>query len=148
MKPLEQEKLNYNKWQKQVKFGIAGEYALVSELIKRGYVACVTDKNTPKYDVLASNQEGTKFAAIQVKTTGGDYSGDFLMSKKDEDWFLNDKGEFDRVFYAFVRLNDSGNTYWFISARKTAKCIYDVYQQYINDPTKKRKDTPMRAIKP
>ena len=133
---------------KTSKIGIAGEYALVSELIKRGYVACVTDKNTPKFDVLASNQEGTKFAAIQVKTSGGDYNGEFLMSKKDEDWFHNDNGEFGRVFFAFVRLNDVGNTYWFISARETAKSIHDVYCQYINDPTKKRKDTPMRAIKP
>lgn len=32
------------------KIGIAGEYALVSELIKRGFVACITDKNTPKFD--------------------------------------------------------------------------------------------------
>jgi len=135
---------------KTSKIGIAGEYALVSELIKRGYVACVTDKNTPKFDVLASNQEGTKFAAIQVKTSGGDYNGDFVMTKKDEDWFHNDNGEFGRVFYAFVRLNDVGNTYWFISALEVAKCVDEEYKLWLNDPTakRKRKDTTMRTIKP
>lgn len=49
--------------------GIAGVHHVVSELSRRGMVALATIKNLAAYDLLASNQDGTKHANIQVKTS-------------------------------------------------------------------------------
>ena len=48
--------------------GAAGEYALASELSRRGWLATVTLKNSPDIDVLARYTEGKLLVAIQVKT--------------------------------------------------------------------------------
>jgi len=48
--------------------GNASQFFVAGELCRRGYVAVVTLGNTPNTDILCSNQEGTKFVHIQVKT--------------------------------------------------------------------------------
>src|SRR5437588_10104726 len=48
--------------------GNASQFFIVGELCRRGYSALVTLGNTPKVDILCSNQKGTRFAHIQVKT--------------------------------------------------------------------------------
>ena len=48
--------------------GNASQFFIAGELCRRGYSAVVTLGNTPNVDILCSNQEGTRFAYIQVKT--------------------------------------------------------------------------------
>ena len=48
--------------------GNASQFFIAGELCRRGYSAVVTLGNTPNVDILCSNQEGTRFAHIQVKT--------------------------------------------------------------------------------
>src|SRR5437899_9654718 len=48
--------------------GNASQFFVAGELCRRGYSAVVTLGNTPNVDILCSNQEGTRFAHIQVKT--------------------------------------------------------------------------------
>ena len=48
--------------------GSASQFFVAGELCRRGYVAVVTMGNTPNTDILCSNEEGTKFVHIQVKT--------------------------------------------------------------------------------
>ena len=48
--------------------GNASQFFIAGELCRRGYSAVVTLGNTPNVDILCSNNEGTKFAHIQVKT--------------------------------------------------------------------------------
>src|SRR5438093_6086778 len=48
--------------------GNASQFFIAGELCRRGYSAVVTLGNTPNVDVLCSNQKGTRFAHIQVKT--------------------------------------------------------------------------------
>jgi hypothetical protein len=48
--------------------GNASQFFIAGELCRRGYFAVVTLGNTPNVDILCSNQQGTRFAHIQVKT--------------------------------------------------------------------------------
>ena len=48
--------------------GNASQFFIAGELCRRGYSAVVTLGNTPNVDILCSNQAGTRFAHIQVKT--------------------------------------------------------------------------------
>ena len=48
--------------------GSASQFFVAGELCRRGLVAVVTMGNTPNTDILCSNEEGTKFIHIQVKT--------------------------------------------------------------------------------
>src|ERR1700736_4199437 len=48
--------------------GNASQFFIAGELCRRGYSAVVTLGNTPNVDILCSNQSGTRFAHIQVKT--------------------------------------------------------------------------------
>jgi hypothetical protein len=48
--------------------GNASQFFIAGELCRRGYPAVITLGNTPNVDILCSNQQGTRFAHIQVKT--------------------------------------------------------------------------------
>lgn len=48
--------------------GTAGEYYVCAELCRLGYLALLTPKNNPLFDVVATNVDGTTSISIQVKT--------------------------------------------------------------------------------
>jgi hypothetical protein len=48
--------------------GTAGEYFVCAELCRIGYLALLTPKNNPLFDVVVSKQDGSKSIVIQVKT--------------------------------------------------------------------------------
>lgn len=48
--------------------GNASQFFVAGELCRRGVVAVITMGNTPNTDILCSNEMGTKFVHIQVKT--------------------------------------------------------------------------------
>jgi hypothetical protein len=48
--------------------GTAGEYYVCAELCRRGYLALLTPKNNPLFDVVATNANGSTSVSIQVKT--------------------------------------------------------------------------------
>jgi hypothetical protein len=48
--------------------GTAGEYYVCAELCRMGYLALLTPKNNPLFDVVATNVDGTMSVSIQVKT--------------------------------------------------------------------------------
>src|SRR6266581_4445375 len=48
--------------------GTAGEYYVCAELCRLGYLALLTPKNNPLFDVVVTNVDGTTSISIQVKT--------------------------------------------------------------------------------
>src|SRR6266576_4439837 len=48
--------------------GTAGEYYVCAELCRLGYLALLTPKNNPLFDVVVTNVNGTNSVSIQVKT--------------------------------------------------------------------------------
>lgn len=79
--------------------GIAGEYLAAGELARHGYTASITLKNTKGIDILVTNEEGNKFACIQVKTNTKK-ANFWLLSKKDK------KSKGNNFYYAFVTLEE------------------------------------------
>lgn len=45
--------------------GTAGEYFVCAELCRRGFLALLTPKNNPLFDVIASTQDGSKNYLVQ-----------------------------------------------------------------------------------
>lgn len=82
--------------------GTAGEYFVMSEMLRRGYIAALAPAGVPNVDIVVTDLEGTRLCSLQVKTRrdlGGD--GGWHMKAKHE----NIRGE--RLFYCFV---DFGKT--------------------------------------
>jgi hypothetical protein len=48
--------------------GTAGEYYVCAELCRRGYLALLTPKNNPLFDVVVTNTAGSRSVSVQVKT--------------------------------------------------------------------------------
>src|SRR3972149_5372159 len=53
--------------------GDAGEFAVMSELLKQGVMAALAPRNAPWFDILATN--GQKTVRIRVKTKSIEYDG-------------------------------------------------------------------------
>lgn len=62
--------------------GNAGEYLVVGELLKRGIIAAPAPRNSPGFDVLATN--GIKSLNIRVKTKTEAADSWVWVCKKDE----------------------------------------------------------------
>jgi hypothetical protein len=79
--------------------GEAGVHYVISEFAQRGMIAVATSRNVKRPDVIVTNPDGTRFAAIQVKTrrnTGNKF------------WTVGDKGTTwggPNCWYVFVKIN-------------------------------------------
>ena len=105
-----------------IQTGVAGEYFVAAELSRRGYVASLTLRNTPRIDVLASNADATKSVGIQVKT----------CQSTRPDWLMNSKAEADtgeKLFYVFVCLPEQGEKPVFYVVPR------DVVAKYVRAPS-------------
>jgi hypothetical protein len=56
-----------------VRTGIAGEYFVAAELVKRGWIVGMTAKNAPGVDLLAAQPDSDRNVRIDVKTRTGAY---------------------------------------------------------------------------
>ncbi len=126
-----------------IQAGIAGEYFVAAELSRRGYVACLTLRNTRGIDILASNPEATKSVGIQVKTT----------QSSRPIWMLNKKAEIDlaeNLFYVLVCLLRTGVPAYHVVPRKiVAKCVTDSHRKWLATPGRggrQHRDTDVRQF--
>ncbi len=110
--------------------GTAGEYFVCAELCRRGYLALITPKNNPLFDVIASTQDGSKTASIQVKTrsirnTQGWKLGKDITVKR------NDQG----LFVVLVNLEEDGLPEFYIYEYDALAGIVDQnYKSYMATP--------------
>jgi hypothetical protein len=112
--------------------GTAGEYYVCAELCRLGYLALMTPKNNPLFDVIATSQDGDETVAIQVKTRsvhntqGWKFGTDMASDKKS-------KG----LFVVLVNLTDSGTPDFYVYERKElVKRINAIYAAYMAKPKK------------
>jgi hypothetical protein len=114
---------------KKINTGIAGEFFVAAELTRRGYVASLTSKNTKTIDILASNEEGSKSVAIQVKTCDYKTIDKWMMTESVE------KTSSDNLFYVLVNMNEGGMpSYYIIPSTIVADKIKTDHQIWINSP--------------
>ena len=126
------------------RIGIAGEYFVVAELTRRGYVASLTSKNTKAVDILASDKNGRQQVAIQVKTCN---------NAKQCKWKMSDAAEMvdaANLYYVFVNMNGGGEpSYYIVPSKYVAYRIREDYLTWLNTPGKKgqkRNETTMRTF--
>lgn len=126
------------------RIGVAGEYFVMAELTRRGYVASLTSKNTKAIDLLVSDKNGRQLAAIQVKTCD---------NKKQQKWKMSssvEKNDAANLYYVFVNMNDGAEpSYYVVPSRYVAYRVWQDYEEWLNTPGKngqKRNETNMRTF--
>jgi len=112
--------------------GTAGEYYVCAELCRRGYLALMTPKNNPVFDVVVTSRDGTKTISVQVKTRSiGNKQGWKLgVDMEDES---HSKG----LFVVLVNMHETEAPDFYIYTHKDlAKRVKAVYAAYIAEPKK------------
>lgn len=124
--------------------GVSGEYFVMSELTRRGYVASLTSKNTKAIDLLVSNKEGNMLASIQVKTCN---------NVKQKTWKMSDKvvnNVSPNLYYIFVNLNEGETpSFYIVPSKYVARRVTQDYNTWFNTPGKKgqhHNETNMRTF--
>jgi len=129
--------------------GAAGEHHVMSELLRRGYIAALAPQGVPNADIVVTDIEGTRLCSIQVKSRrdlGSD--GGWHMKAKHE----GIRGE--RLFYCFV---DFGKTpevrplVYVLPSVRVAETLAASHRKWLANPGKSgqpHKDGPMRRLLP
>ncbi|MFN4166266.1 MAG: hypothetical protein ACK4GK_16950 [Ferrovibrio sp.] len=129
--------------------GSAGQYLVMAELLRRGYIAALAPEGVPMTDILVTDLKGSRLCSIQVKTRrdkGSD--GGWHMSAKHEE--TSDA----KFFYCFVDLGKEGlgvPKYWIVRSDIVAKTLKATHKAWLDKEGKKgqkHKDGPMRRFQP
>jgi hypothetical protein len=120
--------------------GTAGEYFVCAELCRLGYLALLTPKNNPLFDVVATTADGKKSVSIQVKTRsihnkqGWKLGANFSVGPSPEN-----------LFVVLVNLKESGLPDFLVYDYSTlADRVNAVYRSYIDIP--KRDGQPRKEV--
>lgn len=126
------------------RIGVAGEYFVMAELTRRGYVASLTSKNTKAIDLLVSDKNGRQLVAIQVKACDNLKQQKWKMSNSVE------SNDTSNLYYVFVNMNGGNEpSYYVVPSRYVAYRVRKDYEEWLNAPGKKghiRKETTMRTF--
>lgn len=124
--------------------GVSGEYFVMAELTRMGYVASLTSKNTKAIDLLASNKKGSRTVSIQVKTSNRIKQKTWKMSKSVEDNIS------DNLYYVLVNLNEGQEpSYYIVPSRYLAYKVKRDYLIWFESPGKRgqaHNETTMRTF--
>jgi hypothetical protein len=129
--------------------GAAGEHYVLCQLLRRGYIAALAPIGVPNADILITDLEGRRQAAIQVKTRRN--------IGADKGWHMKPKHEglvSDSLFYCFVNfgngLDDRIQT-WVVPSQEVAAVLRDSHQYWLKKPGVKgqaHKDSQVRRFLP
>lgn len=129
--------------------GAAGEHYVMSELLRRNYIAALAPAGVPDCDIIVTDLGGKHLCAVQVKTRNN--------TGADRGWHMGIKHEgLQRatLFYCFVDFamgKDCGPFTYVVPAAVVAKALAETHQAWISQPGKKgqqRKDGNMRRFLP
>src|SRR5436190_9647875 len=124
----------------------ASQFFIAGELCRRGYSAVVTLGNTPNVDILCSNQKGTRFPHIQVKTfVPGNRTCSVGMKAM--------KNVGPTFFWVLGGIPLAGSDrpfeYYVIPSEVMAKNVSEAHELWLSTPGKKgqsHKDNRMRIV--
>jgi len=129
--------------------GAAGEYFVMAELLRRGYIAALAPQGVPNADIVVTDVEGGRLCSIQVKTRRD------LGS--DGGWHMKAKHEGIRaaqLFYCLVNFGktaDDRPTVHVLPSTLVADVLSAMHRRWLAKPGKKgqsHKDTQMRRLLP
>lgn len=123
--------------------GTAGEYYVCAELCRQGFLALLTPKNNPLFDVIATNPDGATAVSIQVKTRS---------IHNNQGWKLGGPADPSATpgvpFVVLVNLHRARLPDFYIYRYQDFACrVAEVFQAYIAKPKKTgeaRKDPGFR----
>ena len=129
--------------------GAAGEHFVMSQLLRRGFIAALAPVGVPNCDIVVTDDIGDRLCAVQVKARNNvGTDGGWHMGKKHEALTA------PSLFYCFVDFGDgvemSPFTY-VVPAAIVATTLAECHQAWLNQPGKKgqqRKDGDMRRLLP
>jgi hypothetical protein len=127
--------------------GAAGEHLVMSELLRRNFIAALAPAGAPNVDIIVTDIKGDRLWSVQVKTR--------CNVSADSGWYMNAKHENiedDRLYYCFVdfgeKLQDKPEVFVVPSA-EVAKVLRESHQRWLNTPGpngQTHKDSPLRRL--
>ena len=129
--------------------GAAGEYHVLSQLLRRGWIAALAPDGAPNMDILVTDEENRKLCAIQVKTRRDIGS--------DKGWHMKPKHETmvaEDLFYVFVDVGkrpSDPTTSYILPSTVVAACIRDSHRVWLETPGRggrPHKDNAVRRLRP
>ena len=129
--------------------GAAGEYHVLSQLLRRGWIAALAPEGAPNMDILVTDENNEKLCAIQVKTRRDIGS--------DRGWHMKPRHErivADDLFYVFVDVGkhpSDPTVLYILRSSVVADCIQRCHRVWLDTPGKGgrlRKDSNVRRLLP
>ena len=130
--------------------GAAGEHFVMAELLRRGLVAAKAPEGVPNFDIVITDIDGERLAAIQVKTRRDFKSGD-------KGWHMKAKHEnlsSDQIFYVFVDVGKdetSQVSFYVLPSKEVAYVCKQSHENWLEMPSangKPRGETELRRLLP
>ncbi|MCC6544801.1 MAG: aspartate-ammonia lyase [Nitrospirae bacterium] len=122
---------------------VAGEYFVCAELGRLGYLALLTPKNNPLFDVVVTNQPGTRTVSLQVKTRSMSNKAGWKLGRD-----IETKQNNPNLYVALVELKESGMPdVWIYEYDTLAERVSGQFKKYIGKAKKDgqpRKDPGFR----
>lgn len=129
--------------------GAAGEYHVLSQLLRRGWVAALAPDGAPNMDILVTDENNEKLCAIQVKTRRDiGHDKGWHMKPKHETMVAKD------LFYAFVDVGKQPadpTVSYILPSAVVADCIRQCHRVWLDTPGKggrPHKDSNVRRLSP
>ena len=129
--------------------GAAGEYYVLSQLLRRGWIAALAPDGAPNMDILVTDENNHKLCAIQVKTRRD--------IGRDNGWHMKSKHEnmiVDDLFYVFVDVGKQPSdptTCFVLPSKVVADCIRRCHRVWLDTPGKggrPHQDSNVRRLLP
>ncbi|MDO8619214.1 MAG: hypothetical protein Q7R49_04710 [Candidatus Daviesbacteria bacterium] len=95
---------------------LAGEFAVLSQLVLRGYDANMTLGHTKGVDILVSDPNSDKMFRVEVKTSFASKPSRSKLFGLTLSWIMMDKHETisdEKLYYCFVNIEDQTNIFRF-----------------------------------
>ena len=129
--------------------GAAGEHHVLSQLLRRGWIAAMAPDGAPNMDILVTDENNQRLCAIQVKTRrdiGRDKG--WHMKPKHEKLIVND------LFYVFVDVGKQPSdrtTCYVLPSIVVADCIRRCHKIWLDTPGRggrPHRDSSVRRLLP
>lgn len=117
--------------------GNAGEHYVIAELLKRNIIAALTPRNTPSFDILATNRDKT--INIRVKTKSSACDNWQWNAKKDGSIFQDVKDTNDFTVLVNLSENTLDTVFYIISTPILNKLLTDDYNAWAQGFSKQGK---------
>lgn len=113
---------------------IAGEFAVLSQLVLRGFDANMTLGHTKGVDILISDPNRNKMFKMEVKT----HHGKFSSRSKTIGWLMSEKHEKivdENLYYCFVNIDISTHIFKFyiVPSAVVAKYVKTSHKHWLSD---------------